>query len=288
LYVAKRNGRNQVVRWDRVPDDVEIDESKISRTGPASEVEASIAVPYHAVTALISALAYRDLATAEHSRRVADYCVIAAEGLMSLSEIYILEMAALLHDIGKVGVPDSILLKPGPLSNEEWNVMQTHDTICDAYDAMVADRVYRKGCTPDQAFAELRRCAGSQFDPALVDHFIANIQARDKKQTAALSAVSKQTALSIGVQIERLSSALDQRDLPSLQVMAHRLGTVADRQGVYAIAEQASRLEQAVSDDAELLAIVETANELLDLCRATQRSYLHEEPTEETSDHVEI
>src|SRR5579864_344708 len=45
--------------------------------------------------------------------------------------------------------------------------------ICDAYDAMVSDRVYRKGRPPEQAMVELRRCAGTQFDPELVERFIA-------------------------------------------------------------------------------------------------------------------
>ncbi|MCA9067784.1 MAG: diguanylate cyclase, partial [Planctomycetaceae bacterium] len=74
LYVAKRNGRNQVVRYDDVPEDLEVDESQISRTKPAETSNPS-AIPLQAVTALVSALAYRDVATAEHSRRVADLCV---------------------------------------------------------------------------------------------------------------------------------------------------------------------------------------------------------------------
>ena len=60
-----------------------------------------------AVTALFSALAYRHADTAEHSRRVADLCVAAVNGLVSQSDCYILEVAALLHDIGKLGVPDA-------------------------------------------------------------------------------------------------------------------------------------------------------------------------------------
>ena len=82
LYVAKRNGRNQVVRWDETPDDLVIDESQVSRT-KSPESSQILSIPYHAVTALISALAYRDQRTAAHSRRVADLCVSCAEGLLS-------------------------------------------------------------------------------------------------------------------------------------------------------------------------------------------------------------
>jgi len=81
----------------------------------------------HAVTGLMSALAHRDRATAEHSRRVAALCTLSARGLLSTHECYVLEVAALLHDIGKLGVPDLILLKPGPLDETEWSVMRNHE-----------------------------------------------------------------------------------------------------------------------------------------------------------------
>src|SRR5207244_10651047 len=68
---------------------------------------------------------------AERSRRVADLCVAAANGLLSQSACYVLEVAALLHDIGKLGVPDAVLLKPGPLTEEEWKVIRTHERVGD-------------------------------------------------------------------------------------------------------------------------------------------------------------
>lgn len=54
---------------------------------------------------------------------------MAAEGLLTPKDTYTLEIAALLHDIGKIGVPDAILLKNGPLSLDEWEVMRQHDRI---------------------------------------------------------------------------------------------------------------------------------------------------------------
>ena len=87
------------------------------------------AVPYHAVSALLSTLTYRDPNTAEHSIRVADICVHLASGKMPATAVYLLETAALLHDIGKIGVPDAILLKPGPLSDDEWKVINAHERI---------------------------------------------------------------------------------------------------------------------------------------------------------------
>ena len=81
--------------------------------------------------------------------------------------------------------------------------------IADAYDAMVSDRVYRDHMSQEEAFAELRRCAGTQFDPAIVEQFIEKVGSRDESRVTRVGAVSKQTALQIGKEIERLAQALD-------------------------------------------------------------------------------
>jgi len=322
LYVAKRNGRNQVVRWDTVPADLVIDESKISRT--KEETAASPSVPYHAVTALISALAYRDYTTAAHSRRVADLCVAAAEGLLSLRDCYNLEIAALLHDIGKIGVPDQILLKPGALTREEWQVMRRNDTmgkelvrasfaspqltaivenyqihygvtpegragtpigdqipvgarilaIADAYDSMTTDRSYRKGVSPAEAFAELRKCAGKQFDPELVERFVERVADMGSDVRQSTSNVSIETALSIGLQMERLADTLDNQDFDAIDALSRKLHLTARKGGVTSIEEKSGELEKVLESDRDPHAILQMANELLDLCRSTQQSFL--------------
>jgi len=144
-----------------------------------------------------------------------------------------IRIAAELHDVGKMAIPDTILNKPGPLSNDEWAVMKRHTVIgeriirssrsvasmapaarlvrssherydgtgypdglcageidvgasiiavCDAYDAMRSDRVYRKARSHEDAIAELRRCAGTQFDPAVVELFCSTIERDDRTQ----------------------------------------------------------------------------------------------------------
>ncbi len=76
---------------------------------------------------LIAALDYRDTETQWHSRRVAWYARrIAMELGIAGQELWDVEQGALLHDIGKIGVPDAILLKPGPLTPDEWVVMKKH------------------------------------------------------------------------------------------------------------------------------------------------------------------
>lgn len=73
---------------------------------------------------------YKDPETGDHIRRVSDYSLILAKayGLnQGLQDI--LYHSAPLHDIGKVGIPDSILLKPGPLDKQEWEIMMTHPLI---------------------------------------------------------------------------------------------------------------------------------------------------------------
>jgi diguanylate cyclase (GGDEF)-like protein/putative nucleotidyltransferase with HDIG domain/PAS domain S-box-containing protein len=129
LYVAKRNGRNQVVRFDLVPNDVVADKTKVSKAKLLDRDAVTTRIQYPAVAALLSALSYRDPQTGAHSARVSHYAAILAQRVLRPRDVYIVEMAGLLHDIGKVGVPDSILLKPGKLTEEEWEIMEQHDQI---------------------------------------------------------------------------------------------------------------------------------------------------------------
>ena len=139
---------------------------------------------------------------------------------MGEADLRDLEYGVILHDIGKIGIPDSILLKPGPLTPEEWKVMRTHPevgrrlvenipflagavpivyhhherwdghgypeglsgesiplgarifAVADALDAMTYDRPYSRAVTLEAARAEISRCAGTHFDPAVVDSFM--------------------------------------------------------------------------------------------------------------------
>ncbi|MBE3585474.1 MAG: PocR ligand-binding domain-containing protein [Thermoanaerobacter sp.] len=173
------------------------------------------------VQALAAALEARDAYTRGHSLRVAKLARLCARFLgLGAGEQEQVYMAGLLHDIGKIGVRENILLKPGPLTPEERKEMQGHPEVgarilepagfpggvtaavrhhhedyggggypdglsgeeipllariirvADAYDAMTSARPYRKALTPDQAFNELKRCAGSQFDPRVVEAFL--------------------------------------------------------------------------------------------------------------------
>ncbi len=122
LYAAKRNGRNRVVRFDECPETSGVEETK-------EESRREAPIQYSAVTGLLSALSFRSRHAAEHSVRVAELAVAIGPGLLERSELYVLEIAALLHDIGKIGVPDRILDKPGELTPEEWDVLNKHSEI---------------------------------------------------------------------------------------------------------------------------------------------------------------
>jgi hypothetical protein len=154
-------------------------------------------------------------------------------------------------------------------------------TIADAYDAMVSDRVYRKGRSQELAFAELRRCAGTQFDPQLVERFIEAISSNDSSRNQPALAVSKQTALRIGLQIERLAGALDAQDFPNLAAMASRLSATASQEGVPEIAELSTELQACAATDPDLMTVVKLTTDLLQLCRSTQSSYLARPQEEE-------
>lgn len=129
-------------------------------------------------------------------------------------------VGAAIHDIGKIGIPDPILHKPGKLTDKEYKIIQSHVklgvsrlrklqipesivtvasqhhekydgsgypfglkgegialsarifTVCDAYDAMVSDRCYRKGMDHSVAIKELQDFSGIQFDPRIVEEFM--------------------------------------------------------------------------------------------------------------------
>ncbi|MEZ4521713.1 MAG: response regulator [Thermomicrobiales bacterium] len=79
---------------------------------------------------LALAAEFRDDATGRHTQRVGRLSMLVA-GALGLPETFVglIERAAPLHDVGKIGIPDSILLKPGRLEGDEWNLMKSHTTI---------------------------------------------------------------------------------------------------------------------------------------------------------------
>ncbi len=85
---------------------------------------------FQTVLTLARAIDARDSYTADHSRRLADWAEATAVKLnCSQGEVQVIRWAALLHDIGKIGVPDSILRKAGPLTADEWEVMRQHPVV---------------------------------------------------------------------------------------------------------------------------------------------------------------
>lgn len=316
LYAAKRTGRNRVIRFQEVESLNIKEEEPTSREEPSTALQCiaePATVPYHAVTALLSALAFRDRATAEHSRRVADLCVMLAEDLVPRRQCYIIEMAALLHDIGKIGVPDSVLLKAGEFTETENREMQKYEligseiirasfassdlyrivekyyqtsghhdpdtplearilTLADAYDAMTSNRLHKAGMSQEDAFMEMRRCAGTQFDPELVELLITKLSTQTGSATVQCG-LSKETALNIGLQMERLVSALDDRNLTLLADLNRQLYQVSVEHAVDTVSSKSMELSRKLAADEDLIDILYTARELLEACRATQSSF---------------
>jgi HD-GYP domain-containing protein (c-di-GMP phosphodiesterase class II) len=175
------------------------------------------------VRALAAALELRDDQTGGHAERVTELALrLARDMAPELASDPQLEYGFLLHDVGKIGVPDAILLKPGPLTAREMECMREHPwlgerivtgvpylggvarqvvaahherwdgggyprrlvgpqiplparifAVVDAFDAMTNDRPYRNALPLDQALAEIQQGAGSQFEPEIVEAFLA-------------------------------------------------------------------------------------------------------------------
>jgi hypothetical protein len=196
-------------------------ESVLASDAVASH-RAALEAQHDALVRLAHAAEYRDDNTWEHTQRVG----AMAAGLgrkvgLDDSEVNLIRAAAPLHDLGKIAIPDTILLKPERLTEEEYEVVKTHaalgarileeatsplfqvaERICqshherwdgqgypeglageeiplagrlvavaDVFDILVHERPYKEGMSVDDAAEELRRNAGTQFDPAVIAAF---------------------------------------------------------------------------------------------------------------------
>ena len=173
---------------------------------------------------LTQTLTESDYETEEHVERTREMAIRLGQALhLADGELGKLALLAVLHDIGKIAIPHSILLKPGKLTEAEWEIMKTHTekgyrianaskelkpigeyilhhherwdgggypgglageeipllsriiTVVDSHDVMVHDRPYHKAMNEEDAKRELLRCAGTQFDPKLVEVFLSVI-----------------------------------------------------------------------------------------------------------------
>ena len=185
------------------------------------------------IMALALAVEAKDPYSAGHSKRVGFYATQIGEEMgLDAETLRMLNDAGVLHDIGKIGIKDEILLKPAALTPDERRIMQQHSvigeaivkpvrslqrvvglvrhhherfdgggypdgvkgedlplgarilTVADGYDSMVTDRPYRKRLSLDEARAELRRAAGSQFDPQVVEAFLRVLDRKEQRRAA--------------------------------------------------------------------------------------------------------
>ncbi|MDQ3963809.1 MAG: GAF domain-containing protein [Actinomycetota bacterium] len=179
------------------------------------------------VEALANALEAKDEYTSDHARSITDMALdVGAAMNLDVVTLKRLELAALFHDIGKIGIPSDIIRKPGPLADDERVIMETHPElgerilepierlvdvrpivracherydgggypdgkkgdeipieariifVCDAFHAMTTDRPYRAFMSDEEAYAQLRSNAGSQFDPDVVEVFLETMHNR--------------------------------------------------------------------------------------------------------------
>jgi diguanylate cyclase (GGDEF)-like protein/putative nucleotidyltransferase with HDIG domain len=208
LYAAKRLGRNRsVISSAEVPGIL----ARAPRRQEESHVELST------LLGLAEALDVRDTGTVTHCHRVGRFAELIARELgLAPDAVERVRLAGLLHDVGRVGMPDELLAKRGPLTDEEWSWVRAHPEIgarmvettdyadmrswirshherpdgrgypeglhadeaplearilavADAYEAMTSDRPYRAALSLAEAAQELRRGAGTQFDPLVVE-----------------------------------------------------------------------------------------------------------------------
>ena len=146
-------------------------------------------------------------------------------------------------------------------------------TIADSYDSIVSDHVYRRGRSHREAIEELRRCAGTQFDPTLVEHFASTIGELTPSAPGLPTTLPRHMATQIGVQVERLADALDARDAEGMQTLASWLGAMARHHRLDSIALAAEKIELgAAQENMQWISLLRHTQQLLNLCRAAQDS----------------
>jgi diguanylate cyclase (GGDEF)-like protein/putative nucleotidyltransferase with HDIG domain len=213
LYKAKSFHRNRVQMYSSVFD-------RFDHLDQVSDDEQMISIK-----TLLSVINTRDRYTYNHTDRVVHFCEAYSKyAKLSEEQSRLLLHSAYLHDIGKINVPQEILISEKKLTDEEWALMKRHPldgaeivrkihnmetvadiveqhhekyngtgypygkkedqlhvlarvlTLADSFDAMTAKRPYQKSKTFEEAFAEIRRCKGTQFDPELAEQFIKAIE----------------------------------------------------------------------------------------------------------------
>jgi diguanylate cyclase (GGDEF)-like protein len=239
MYSAKSLGRNQTYIFTEPDEDARVPRAPISAAGRARAEEVGRLAREAAMDALTSVIAPLPHYRGRPSAMIAAIVVAIGRQLdLPEAELERLRVAALLHDIGKVAVPEEILEKPSALTSAEWRSVVQHPRIgqvileqatalrdaapiivhhherfaghgypyglrgndiplgarivavADAYDAMTHDRPYKRAVSHEQAIEELRRHAGTQFDPELVNVFCDLYAARAPEPDATITALS--------------------------------------------------------------------------------------------------
>ncbi len=248
MYSAKRNGRNRIVKADEL--EVTGDQS-VRDGGKDNLIRTQLAcldakfknLFVETIRGLTFAMEARDSHTINHSAKVCRYAMLIARK-MHLPERTVkhIGQAAILHDIGKISLPDSLLMTETDLTDQQWSRMKKlpvisaqimegmgfldteipavrfhHENydgtgypdglsgpaipvgarilaVADAFDAMTSSRTFRGSLPMNEAIEEIRRCSGTQFDPAVVEAFMNVVESGDITDKVVAAEVVTQSA----------------------------------------------------------------------------------------------
>jgi hypothetical protein len=307
LYAAKRNGRNQVVRFDQIASK---SEKELSHSTCQNEDLWQSNIRYSTATALHSALSHRNPAAALHSARLADLCVAVGKRLLDPRFLYLVEVAALTHELGWLGRGIEEICPTTTQTPEGYRELKK--TSCEIVDSSFGNQVISwvigepdQEAVDYQELAELTRVGLTKARQLLsmCDGFLHVFESNGGRRISAavvlaswikeypefanpqeIGQLDSDASMALSAHIHELYRALSTKDLTRLRRVVGRIHEEASQFSCSITSDAVEKLRDAVEKrGVEMDDLAVLSGRLLELCRMTRNRIVEEEYIPQTN-----